>query len=117
MDVRTVTPVSSPPTQTHSAEEQMLHTDTVQEILARLARGTDERTYPWGNQKPSHSRANYEWDGKRMWEGHRTLSAVGSYEAGKSPYGIYDMAGNVWEWVAQARLKPKGSNPRGQVCG
>jgi formylglycine-generating enzyme required for sulfatase activity len=27
------------------------------------------------------------------------LAPVGSFEAGKSPYGIYDMAGNAWEWV------------------
>ncbi|HBH81892.1 MAG TPA: sulfatase-modifying factor 1, partial [Nitrospira sp.] len=29
----------------------------------------------------------------------KTLMPVGSYEKGKSPYGVYDMAGNVWEWV------------------
>ncbi len=44
MEVETGTPVSSPPTPTHSAEEQMLQTDTVQEILARLARGERIKT-------------------------------------------------------------------------
>jgi len=33
-------------------------------------------------------------------DGYRSTAPVGSYEGGKSPYGAYDMAGNVWEWVA-----------------
>jgi formylglycine-generating enzyme required for sulfatase activity len=66
----------------------------------KAARGTDGRKYPWGNEEPSRSLANYNWDGKRAWEGYDTLSPVGSYEVGKSPYGVYDLAGNVQEWVA-----------------
>jgi formylglycine-generating enzyme required for sulfatase activity len=59
----------------------------------KAARGTDGRIYPWGNEKPNPSLANFDWDGRQRWEGYRTLSVVGSYEAGKSPYGLYDMAG------------------------
>jgi len=66
----------------------------------KAARGTDQRTYPWGNDEPSSQLSNYSVDGKRAWQGMSTLSPVGSFEAGKSPHGIYDMAGNVWEWVA-----------------
>jgi serine/threonine-protein kinase len=54
------------------------------------ARGTDGRTYPWG-EGLDKTRANYRG---------KDTTAVGSYESGKSPFGIYDMAGNVWEWVA-----------------
>jgi len=67
----------------------------------KAARGTDERTYPWGGNI-NCSFANY-------WGNDRTNSCVGviindttkvaSYESGKSPYGLYDMAGNVLEWV------------------
>ncbi|MBN8657701.1 MAG: SUMF1/EgtB/PvdO family nonheme iron enzyme [Anaerolineae bacterium] len=63
----------------------------------KAARGTDERIYPWGNEVDC-SKANYfdETGGC-----NRTDTAkVGSYEDGKSPYGIYDLSGNVWEWVA-----------------
>ena len=62
----------------------------------KAARGTDGRIYPWGNEAPTRLHANY---GRKDWDDHLALAPVGSYEAGKSPYGIYDMAGNAWEWV------------------
>jgi eukaryotic-like serine/threonine-protein kinase len=59
----------------------------------KAARGTDARMYPWGEGLDT-TRANY-FDSKLG-----DPVAVGSYESGKSPYGIYDMTGNVWEWTA-----------------
>jgi formylglycine-generating enzyme required for sulfatase activity len=66
----------------------------------KAARGTDGRKYPWGNEEPTKDRASYNWDSKRSWTGYGTLSPVGSYEPGKSPYGIYDLIGNVSEWTS-----------------
>jgi formylglycine-generating enzyme required for sulfatase activity/mono/diheme cytochrome c family protein len=63
----------------------------------KAARGTDGRMYPWGNNPPDGRRANY---GKEKWNNHAALVPVGQLEDGKSPYGIYDLAGNVWEWVS-----------------
>ena len=66
----------------------------------RAAQGDDGRTYPWGEQPPDATRANY----------NRNVGAttpVGSYPAGASPYGLLDMAGNVWEWV-----EPDGGGDR-----
>ncbi|HXC67880.1 MAG TPA: formylglycine-generating enzyme family protein [Nitrospiraceae bacterium] len=62
----------------------------------KAARGTDDRLYPWGNDPPTPLHANF---GKSDWSNHGVLAPIGSFENGKSPYGIYDMAGNVWEWV------------------
>ncbi|MCP9452718.1 MAG: SUMF1/EgtB/PvdO family nonheme iron enzyme [Nitrospira sp.] len=62
----------------------------------KAARGTDGRIYPWGNEAPTRLHANY---GRKEWDDHFALTPVGSFEAGKSPYGAYDMAGNAWEWV------------------
>ena len=58
----------------------------------KAARGVDRRTYPWG-ETINCTKANFF-----SCIGHP--SRVGSYEAGQSPYGAYDMAGNALEWVA-----------------
>ena len=62
----------------------------------KAARGTDERKYPWGDNDLSCIYANY-WSGANGCVGD--VMEVGKYENGKSQYGAYDFAGNVWEWV------------------
>ncbi len=56
------------------------------------AGGKESRRYPWGKEEPSSTRANY---GKN--EG--TTTPVGRYPEGVTPEGLYDMSGNVWEWM------------------
>jgi formylglycine-generating enzyme required for sulfatase activity len=64
----------------------------------KAARGTDGRTYPWGNEAPTDRHANF--NKCCNWNGYNTLTAVTRFEAGASPYGALNMLGNVWEWVA-----------------
>ncbi|HXV68234.1 MAG TPA: formylglycine-generating enzyme family protein [Nitrospira sp.] len=63
----------------------------------RGARGTDGRLYPWGNQEPNKDLANFALGARFSYS--QVLMPVRSYEKGQSPSGVYQMAGNVWEWV------------------
>jgi formylglycine-generating enzyme required for sulfatase activity len=63
----------------------------------KAARGTDGRTFPWGNAFDTN-KANtpVRWKNLKQ-EGDTT--PVGAFPAGASPYGAHDMSGNVWEWT------------------
>lgn len=80
----------------------------------KAARSTDGRIYPWG-QVIDPTFANYN---------SSDTAAVGSFEKGTSPYGIYDLAGNVWEWAADwydsnyyTTLDKNAFNPLGPQSG
>jgi formylglycine-generating enzyme required for sulfatase activity len=61
----------------------------------KAARGPDGRKYPWGHGPPDRFRAHFA-------AGWNQTRPVGSFPKGASPYGIQDMAGNIWQWVSSA---------------
>jgi formylglycine-generating enzyme required for sulfatase activity len=99
----------------------------------KAARGTDNRMYPWGNSPPSGEKVNFadkqawlkkkfSWADKNIDDGYAYTAPVGSYPKGASPYGLLDMAGNVWEWCedwydSDYYKKSLQKNPTGPESG
>ena len=91
------------------------------------ARGVDGRTFPWGEELDrgdlanfADRRTNFAWRDPDIDDGFAETAPVGSYPRGVSPFGIEDLAGNVWEWCLDYfetyKDKPR-ANPRGPATG
>ena len=91
------------------------------------ARGSDGRTFPWGDMLDSGQLANFAdkltnfaWKDPLIDDGFAETSPVGRYPRGASPFGIEDLAGNVFEWCLDSfeTYKSKDrANPRGPMGG
>jgi formylglycine-generating enzyme required for sulfatase activity len=89
--------------------------------------GLSGKKYPWGDEEPDDTRANFadknvemSWANRSVDDGHAYPAPVGSYQS--NGYGLYDMSGNVWEWCADwydeayYSQSPK-RNPKGPLSG
>jgi formylglycine-generating enzyme required for sulfatase activity len=82
----------------------------------KAARGDDQRIFPWGNEFPDNSRVTFRR--KFSEKGFQVMEPVEGMKNGISPFGVHQMAGNVWEWVSdwfdsgayqdEQRIDPKG---------
>ena len=87
----------------------------------KAARGTTARRWPWGNTFTQRINGTSDHANARK-DPETFIKPVGSYPTGVSPYGAHDMAGNVWEWVADwyaesFYYRTPDRNPKGPEIG
>lgn len=76
----------------------------------RAAKGDDDRYFPWGDDYDEEHCNTLE-------SGLKMTTPVNRYHKGASPYGVYDMAGNLWEWTMNTAAAEDGRDQRRAVAG
>lgn len=88
----------------------------------KAARGEDGRIFPWGNDPAGWIKSNIAHPGSKRGFKYPPLANINRYEKGASPYGVYQMAGNVSEWVSdwfdpEYYRRGQDTNPSGPMSG
>lgn len=88
----------------------------------KAARGVDGRIFPWGNEPAGWLKSNIAHPGSKRGFKYPPLAKIDRYDKGLSPYGVYQMAGNVSEWVSDwfdptYYRQAQDTNPQGPKTG